>query len=264
MSEIPRIRSAARRILDGDSRGARMTLILALIVTLVAAVGIYTVSLGLYSLGYLLFGEAAWLDVAANGIMILLGIAVGLPLVASLFRMACLAAVVPAAKTAAPALPEILYPFTSVRAYGRCMAVGLETLGWCALWLGIPAVTYSKLAAVFAHMAIRGYHTTLCNLLTVAAFLVCLAIGALMLFLSGRRMGYGYFVFSREDKSLREINRAFRKRPRGLVKPLLLRLSLLGWIAVSILGVLIPFVVHTIPYALCLSAAYGQEMDVLE
>ena len=77
-------------------------------------------------------------------------------------------------------------------------------------------------------------------------------------------MGYGYFVFSREDKSLREINRTFRKRPRGLVKPLLLRLSLLGWIAVSILGVLIPFVVHTIPYALCLSAAYGQEMDVLE
>ncbi len=269
MPVIPRIRTAARRILDGgghDRGGARMTLILSLIVTLVAMVGIYTVSVGLYSLGCLLFEEAVWLDVATYSLMALMGIAVGLPLAASLFRTACRAACPTSADGDADARPSVtpvtlLYPFTSVRAYGRCMAVGLEALGWCILWAGIPVSGYSVLAAVFARMAIRGYHTTMCNLLTVAAFFVCLAIGALMLFLSGRRMGYGYFVFSREDESLREVNRAFRKLPRGFATPFRLRLSLLGWIAVSIVGVLIPFVVHTVPYALCLSAAYGQELE---
>ncbi len=261
------IRRNAHRVLEGRTPWQnRMTLILALTVALVAAVGVYAVSVGFYSVGYLIFGDTLWLNVATYVLMAILEITLVLPLLVSLLRLACrmafaASAAETAAEIAAPTLEGLFYPFTSLRAYGRCMAVGLESLGWFLLWVGIPVGGYSALAALFAHMSIRGYHTTLCNLLTAVAFIVCLAFATLMLFLSGKRAGFGYHVFTREDQSLRNINRHFRSLSRSFVKPFVLRLSLTGWIVLSVLGILIPFVIHTIPYALCLSAAYGQEME---
>ena len=207
-----------------------------------------------------MFGEALWLEAAAYGLAAILETLLVLPLSASLLRLACLMVSAEAdAETASPTLDRLLYPFTSLRAYGRCMAVGLESLGWFLLWAVIPLGGYGALAEFFARMATRGYHSTLCSLLTAAAFLVCLAFAVLMLLLSGKRAGFGYHAFTREDQSLREVNRRFSASPRSCIKAFALRLSLTGWVILSVVGVLIPFVIHTVPYALCLFAAYGQE-----
>lgn len=258
------IRYRARSVLDAGGRWHnRMTLILSQILLLVVFVAIYGVSAAVYALGYLLVGEALWLDAVAYGLMAILGIIVGLPLTMGVWRLVCrmtLRAVKPGEAETLP-LDAILYPLSSLRAYGRCLLLGLEILGWILLIVGIPLGGYRVLAGLFEHLSIRGLHTTLCHLLTVLSFLVCLIWAALMLLLSGKRMGYGYFVFTREETSLREIKGDFKHLRRGVWCPFVLRLSLVGWVALSVVGILIPFVVHTIPYGLFCSAVYGSALE---
>ena len=262
-AEAKEIRAAARRVLDEhDSWHNRMTLILALTVVLVVAVGIYAVCGGLYSVGYLIFGEALWLDVAAYGLMAVLGVLIFAPLAAGLWRLACLMTRRAChMEGSAPATDGLFYPFTSARAYGRCLAVGGESLAWFLLAVALPVGGFVALEGLFDRLATRGLHASLCALLTAVAFLVCVAFGALMFVLSGKRMGYGYFVFTREDVSLKEINRDFKSLRRGFRKPFALRLSLSGWVALSVVAILIPFVVHTIPYGLCCSAVYAAGLE---
>ena len=261
--EAKAVRSSARRILeDRDPWKNRMTMILSLIVILVVAVGMYALCGALYAVGYLIFGEALWLDVVAYSLLGVLSILVTLPLAMGLWRLACLMVSFADGETGTPLTPEdLLYPFTSARAYGRSMAVGLEFLGWIALMIGVPVGGSIALTKLFTQLAARGLHTSLCSLLSVLSVLLCVVFGVVMLFLSGKRMGYGYFVFTREDETLKAVHRHFKSLRRGFVKPFILRMSLAGWVALSFAAVLIPFVVHTIPYALFISAVYGQGLE---
>ena len=250
-------RRQARAVLDGA--GVRLKLILAVIFLLVVAIGLYMAATGLYAIGYVLVGEALWLDAAAYGLMGVLGVTVLLPLAASAYRLACLA--VAGVADSERSVYRILYPFTSRRAYGRCMAVGGGALGWFALIAVIPAGGFWILASLFDRMANSGVLASLCSLMTFVSFAVCLAFGVLMLLLSGRRAGFGYLVFSREELSLGQVNRLFRGCRRGFALPFALRVSLVGWVALSVAAVLIPFVIHTIPYALCCRAVYGKMLN---
>ncbi len=264
------IRRKARLVLDGRSVPQnRMTLILSLIVVLVTAVGVYMLSIGLYMVGYLIVGDALWLDIATYGLMGLLALLLVLPLASATWRLACLMTVrstvsaMPSGlpvTAATPTLSEVFHPFTSLRAYGRTLVVGLETLGWAILSVGLPLAGYRTLAGVFAQMANRGVHTSLCNLLTGVSLLLCLAFGVLMLFLSGLRAGFGYFVFIHDGISVSEVNRYFRGFRRGFVRPFVLRISLAGWVALSVVAILVPFLLHTIPYGLCCGAVYAGEL----
>ncbi len=263
------VRHRARRVLDGEgAKGNRLTLILATVVLLTAAMGVYLISVGLYMVGYLALGAKPWLDIAAYALMGVLALTVVLPLAAAVFRLACLMTCRMAAGTfgfpegltatsVATELALIVYPFTSRRAYGRCMAVGLETLGWTLLWAGLPAAGFGVLASLFDRMAESGVSAGLCDLMTGLSLLLCVGLGVLFLFLSGWRAGFGYFVFAHEDMTLGEVNRRFKGCRRSFARPFILRLSLTGWVALSIVAVLVPFVLHTVPYGLCCGAVYG-------
>lgn len=270
-SRAANTRRKARRVLDDRAGwGNRMTLILATVVLLVMAVGVYLTSVALYMAGYLYFGDALWLDLATYALMGVLGILLVLPLGVGLWRLACLmtlhAQAIPLSQDLPvtkdrPTLDQLFYPLASVRSYGRALAVGLESLGWFLLYAGVPAVGFGVLRQIFYTMSVRGVHMTLCNLLTLASLVLCAAVGLVLFFLSGRRAGFGYFVFIHDDLALKEINRYFRGFRRSFARPFVLRVSLVGWMALSVVGVLIPFVVHTIPYALCCSAVYAAELE---
>lgn len=265
------LRLKARRILDGaGKKSPRMTLILAVTTLLTLAVGSYMVASAAYMVGSLLGASVFWSDVIAYSVLGVLALFVVLPLGASVFRLACLAVLDQRAYAspvgleltdATPELIQLLYPFTSRRAYGRCMAVGLEALGWLLLWGGVPALGYGLLAEHFAHLATRGVSTELCGLLTFLAFVVCLGVGILMLFLSGRRAGFGFLVFAHPDLPVRAVNRYFKGFRRSFARPFALRMSFTGWILLSILAVLVPFILHTIPWGLCSAALYGATLE---
>ena len=260
------VRRRARRVLEGN----RMTLILAVIVLLVTAMGVYLGSVALYMAGSLYFRDALWLDPATYALMGVLGLFLVLPLGVGVWRLSCLMTLrisdtprfpgLPYTKDR-PTLDQLFQPFSSFRAYGRALAVGLESLGWFLLYAGIPAVGFGILHHIFATMSVRGVHMTLCNLLTLASLVLCVAVGLLLFFLSGRRVGFGYFVFVHDDLALKEVNRYFRGFRRSFARPFALRMSLVGWMLLSVVGVLIPFVIHTVPYALCCSAVYAAGLE---
>ena len=260
------VRRRARRVLEGN----RMTLILAVIVLLVTAMGVYLGSVALYMAGSLYFRDALWLDMATYALMGVLGLFLVLPLGVGVWRLSCLMTLrisdaphfpgLPYTKDR-PTLDQLFQPFSSFRAYGRALAVGLESLGWFLLYAGIPAVGFGILHHIFATMSVRGVHMTLCNLLTLASLVLCVAVGLLLFFLSGRRVGFGYFVFVHDDLALKEVNRYFRGFRRSFARPFALRMSLVGWMLLSVVGVLIPFVIHTVPYALCCSAVYAVGLE---
>ncbi len=261
------LRHRARRILDGTGkRSNRLTLVLAVTILLTVAVGSYMAASGAYMLSLLLGASVFVSDLIAYGLMGVLGLFVVLPLGASVFRLACLAVLESRAYTSPmefevtddiPDLIELLHPFTSRSAYGRCMAVGLGACGWAMLWGGIPVGAYRLLANQYDRMANQGFSAELCNLLTILTLVACLCFGLLMLFLSGYRAGFGFFVFVHPSLSVREVNRYFKGFRRNRVCPFSLRLGFVGWILLSLLAVLVPFVLHTVPWALCSAALYG-------
>lgn len=247
-----------------------MTLILAVTTLLTLAVGSYMVASAAYMVGHLLGAGNFWADVIAYSVLGVPALFIVLPLGASVFRLACLAILNQKAYSspvglnltdATPDLIQLFYPFTSRQAYGRCMAVGLEALGWTALWGGLPTLGYGLLAEYFARLATRGVSTELCGLMTFLAFVVCLGVGILLLFLSGRRTGFGFFVFAHPDLPVREVNRYFKGFRRSFARPFALRMSFTGWILLSILAVLVPFVLHTIPWGLCSASLYGATLE---
>ena len=80
------VRRRARRVLEGN----RMTLILAVIVLLVTAIGVYLGSVALYMAGSLYFRDALWLDPATYALMGVLGLFLVLPLGVGVWRLSCL------------------------------------------------------------------------------------------------------------------------------------------------------------------------------
>jgi hypothetical protein len=290
-----------------------MTLILSVVILLTASVGTLLLSSGLYgalTLAGVSVGLADGIAYALMGVLAVFGL---LPLVAGCYRLTCLEARraclearrscltarqgCPSAGEApnllavdeSPELWGLFQPFTSLRAYGRALAVGLEWLGWGLAVFGIPALCFrissllrsvsdavSDVASDAVSDAVSdaaggtvseavlpfldGLDPAAAGILAVMIPLAGLLLGLLALLLSGRRAGFAYLAFIHAPLSLGEVNRYFKGFRRGILAPLALRLSLLGWVALSVVAVLVPFVLHTIPYALCCSAVYGAGM----
>jgi hypothetical protein len=97
-------------------------------------------------------------------------------------------------------------------------------------------------------------------LIMVGIVLAGLGWGFGTLLLSGRRLGFGYFVFVHEELSLGDANRCFRTHKRPLRPALCLRVRLAGLYALSFVGICVPFVFHSIPLGLCCSAVFGRAL----
>lgn len=259
------LRRRARLVLNGRSGTSshRLILSLAIILVLVAGMAFYAAMSGLYMAGSILLGETVWLEVVADGLLALLLFLLVLPLATSLWRLAVLmtapdgettdglSVAVPAAE-----LVELFYPFTSLRAYGRTMAVAVELLVWAFLTLGLPLLGFRLLyQLVIPLVATAGI---LHGLLVAACVFACLALVVGVFFLSGTRAGFGYFVFVHESMTLRDVNRYFRGFRRSVTAVFCLRMGLVGWYALSVAAILMPFVFHTIPYTLCCAAVYSR------
>lgn len=258
------IRRQARGILNSRSGGGshRLTLALSAVLILTAAIALYAAVACLATAGYVLFENTDRVDLAADILLLLLCLGLLLPLMASLRRLAALRAVPDRQEPCPYPLPEatlaeLFYPFTSLRAYGRTMAVALEGLGMLLLGLGLPilGVRLSSMA-----LSATSLPSPLQGLLLATAGILGLGWGFLAFLLSGKRYGWSYFVFLREDLSLSDAYRLFGSLRRPLLPVLCLRLSLFGWVGLSILGLGVPCILHTLPYALCCSAAYSRSI----
>lgn len=253
------LRRQARQTLNRNGGRHRLTLTLAYLTVLIVAGGIYTLSSGVYTLAHVLTTPAMISDdllgSLADLLLALLCLFLLLPLLSGIWRLACLMTAppedFPADKRPSAALSQLFYPFTSLRAYGRSMAVGLESLGWVLMTAVVPVLLFRSVRAI---LDLPGILIALC--LTVC---VLLGLGAFLL--SGKRSGFGYYVFLHEDVSLRDADRYFRSLPRPLLLPLLWRLPLLGWALISIVSVLIPLFPHTLPYCACCAAVHARRLQ---
>ena len=260
-------RRQARDTLRSRSRGKghRMILVLSLVIILVVGVALYMAAGCLETAGYILFGETPLVEAAAITLLVLLLLGLLLPLCGSVFRLACLmTAPEDGSSEGLPVwlpevtLSELFYPFTSLRAYGRVMAVVMESLGFTVLSVGLPILLFR-----LALLTLGSLHRTfpvLFALAAVAVFLFCLSLGLLFFFLSGRRAGFGYFVFIHDWMPLGEVNRYFRGFRRSFAAVFCLRISLAGWYALSVAGLLVPLLLHTAPYSFCAAAAYARSL----
>lgn len=265
------VRQRARRVLNGGGgRGALLTLVLAIVILLTASVCVFVVAQGGSAVAYLLGLSILWQDILFYALLGVLGLFLILPLGASAYRLVCLSVLKASRPPVSPHMPitrdepeliQLLRPFRSRADYGRCMAVGLETAGWLMLMILLPLMGYRSLAGLFVYLEKEGMAGWLATLLTVVSLVVCILFGVLILFLSGKRMGFGYLAFIHNELPVGEVNRYFRSLNRGFVFPFVLRLSLVGWMALSVAAVLIPFVLYTGPLGLCCSAVYGAELE---
>ncbi len=262
------LRRRARLVLNGYSgrTSHRLTLTLALVLVLTVGVALYAAVSGLYMAGFMLFGEAVWLELAADGLLLLLLLALALPLLTSVWRLACLMTApdgdtVDGLPVSVPAatISELFYPFTSIRAYGRTMAVAMEGLAWAVLFLGLPILGFRLLCTLV--IPLTGAAGALNALLAVAGFFGCAGMAVGFFFLSGRRAGFGYFVFVHETVTLGDVNRYFGGFRRSAATVFCLRVSLAGWYALSVVAILLPFVFHTLPYTLCCTAVYSRQLN---
>lgn len=260
-------RHRARGVLGGYSGRVShwMTLVLALVFVMTAAVALYMAMGGLATAGYLLFDEAVWVDAVTNVLLVASYLVWILPLLASVWRLACLmtapdGAVVDGMAVSVPSatLTELFYPFTSLRAYGRTMAVAMEGLGFTVLTVGVPILLFRL--ALLPLKLLKGSFPFLYGLAVAALVLICLALGLLAFFLSGKRAGFGYFVFVHEGMTLTDVGRYYRGFKRPLIPAFIQRVSLWGWYALSVVGILVPFLFYTIPYGLCCAAVYSREL----
>ena len=261
------LRRQARSVLNGHCEGHanRLTLTLSLVLVLTVGIALYAAVSGLYMVGFLLWGDTLWLELTADALLILLLLVLVLPLLTSAWRLACLMTApdgtaadgfpvsVPAAT-----LSELFYPFTSLRAYGRTMAVAMEGLAWTVGFLGLPILLFRLLSTRV--IPLTGAAGSLNSLLLAASFLACLGLAVGVFLLSGRRAGLGYLVFVHESMTLGDVNRYFKGFDRPMTTVFCQRVSLAGWYALSVVAILLPFVFHTLPYSFCCAAAYSRQL----
>ena len=260
------IKGLARAVLGGHSGGLshRLTLTLGVILLITVSIALYAAVACLALAGEFALGDALWIDAVANCLLVMLELGLTYPLVVSLGRLSCLMAAPDgevshgmAVSVPTPDLTEIFYPFTSLRAYGRTMAVGMEALAFLLCGIGLP-VLLGRLA--WLSMLTAGWETWLRGLIMVGIVILGLGWGFGVLLLSGRRMGFGHFVFVHEELSLGDANRYYRTLNRPLLPALCLRLHLLGLYALSVVAICVPFVFHSIPFGFCCKAVYGREL----
>ena len=265
------IRGHAMAVLNGRSGrySRRLTLSLAVILILTVSIALYAAVACLSMTGYILFDGMAWVDIACNGLLLLLGLVFVLPLMGSLWRMACLMTapdgeVVDGLPVSAPqvTLTELFYPFTSLRAYGRTMAVMAESLLFLLAGLGVPILAFRLASHILDGVA--DFPPLFRTLILAAVVFLGIGWGFLVFLISGCRAGLGYFVFVHENMLLTDVCRYYRCFRRPLFPAFCLRVSLLGWVALSVAGICVPFVFHTIPYGLCCFAQYGRTLNRVE
>ncbi len=185
-----------------------------------------------------------------------------LPLLTALFRMAVLMmeAYVEAERGEPQkriGLGEILYPFTSFEAYGRTMLVALRSVASVVMVVVSPValIVAASLWVPLVSSGKPGIVHVLLWLLNISA--ACLSLAFLAVW-RARASGFGYFIFSYPDTSVKELYQAFKSCRRTAALPLWMLLSFVGWSLVSLLAVFIPFLVHTLPYMLLSGASYGR------
>jgi hypothetical protein len=218
------IHGQARGVLGGHSGGIshRLLLTLSVITVLTAALALYAAVACLATAGELVFGEdALWVYALSNTLLAALGLIFVLPLAVSVGRLASLMAAPDgevihgmAVSVPTPCLTELFYPFTSLNAYGRTMAVGMEGLAFLLCGLGVPILA-GRL--VWLSIQTAGIAPWLLALVMVGIVLLGMGWSFGILLLSGRRMGFGYFVFVHGELSLGDANRYYR----SLCRPLL-------------------------------------------
>ena len=262
-----RIHGSARDALGGHSGGLshRLLLTLAVITVLTVSIALYAAVACLAVAGAYVFGEdALWVNAVANTLLAALELALALPLAVSICRLACLMAAPDGevirgmvVSVPTPSLTELFYPFASLRAYGRTMAVGMEGLAFLLCGVGLPLLTgrlvWLTLLSDVAAEWLRA-------LILVGMILLGLGWAFGVLLLSGCRMGFPYFVFTYEELTLGDANRCYRSYRRPLLPALCLRLRLLGLYGLSLVAICVPFVWHSIPLGLCCTAVYGRDL----
>jgi len=258
----------ARVVLGGHSGGIshRMILTLSVITVLTVSIALYTAVACLATAGYLAFGEdALWVDAVSNTLFVALCLVLVLPLTVSVRRLASLMAAPDgevlcgmAVSVPTPSLAELFYPFASLRAYGHTMAVGMESLAFLLCGIGVPILA-GRL--VWLSMQTAGMAPWLRALIMTGMVLLGIGWGFGTLLLSGLRTGFGYLVFAHEELSLGDVNRLYRSLRHPLLPPLCLRLRLLGLYTLSVLGICVPFVFHSVPLGLCCGAFYGRVLQ---
>ena len=267
------IRKNAKIILDLPGRDCRLRLILAQIAVIALSLAVPLIldclSLLIYALPYVTDGKIpVWLLILRGilwGANILL---VVLPLLAGLYRMAVLSV----QRSGEPpqtsgenfvdfGVWEFLHPFTSLRAYTCTLYVGIRVLFRTILILLPSAVI---MLSVIWGIPILGHSCP--AVLTAVLWVLAIALSCLSLWgmtvWGARSAGLAYFVFAYPERNLWEITTAFKRFSRDAATPLWMRLSLLGWFLLSALAVLVPLLLHTVPYILLSEAVYGQSLEI--
>ena len=263
---VARVQREARNVLGGHSGGLshRLILTLSVIILLTVGVALYAAVACVAMAGEIAYGAEPWIDAVANTLLVALALGLFMPLSVSLERLSCLMAapdgeVVHGMAVSVPtaSLPELFYPFSSFRAYGRTMAVGMESLGFLLVGAGLPTLV-GRL--VWLSAVAGGMTPWLLGLSMTGIVVLGLCWGFGILLLSGRRMGFAYFVFVHEELSLGDANRLYRSHRRPLLPVLFLRMRLLGLYALSVAGIGVPFVFHSIPLGGCCKAVYSRDL----
>lgn len=270
---LSQIRQQARDILNGHSDGInnRLIFVLSLLIILTAAMTLYLILGGLYSGAAAILGDQPYLEPTADLLFGLCLVFVILPMLTALWRMASLMTApdgevrdgmtvqIPSVSVA-----DVFYPFTSPRAYLRTMTVAMDALAWLIL----PLVLLLTLLPIHAALAWAEPHLptwlTLGTLIMIVDGLFvpfCVLVGLLTFFLSGKRAGFGYFVFIHEELTVKDIKRYLRGFKRPLWRVFALRLSLAGWMILSVVGCLLPLLIHAAPYGLLCSASYAAGLE---
>ena len=268
------IRRRARELLGGHSDGVnnRLILILAMAIIMAVAMTVYLVLGGVYSAAAALWGELPTLDAVLTLAFGVSFVCLILPMLTALWRMACLMTApdgetVGSMRVSVPSVSvaDVFYPFSSPRAYGRTMTVAMDGIAWLILPVVLVLITEVGYAALTTSESLTAWLTeetltVIADILRFCCVSVSCGVGLLTFFLSGRRAGFGYYVFVCDDWSMRDVRRFFRGFGRSPLRVLALRLSLVGWMLLSIVGFLLPLVIHAAPYGLLCSACYAASL----
>ena len=261
------LRRRAGNILNAPFSDNRLTLALALIIVIGLGFAVPMVLDSLLMLADVLMllsptAKIHWVLILYGCLMGVVTVFLTLPLFCSLCRMAVLMSEAHRKSEAGGtcekvSIGEILYPLTSMKAYGRTLYVALRGMGHFLLSL-FPAVAVMVAAFWWMPMVKHSVAPLVYILLWVANIAVAFVLLALMLILAARNMGFAYFVFACPQRSLKESGRAFKSSRSMGILPLWMLLGYTGWILVSLVAVFIPFLIHTLPHMLLAGASYGR------
>ncbi len=265
------LKKRASRVLDHAASRNRLTLVLGLMCVIGLGFAIPMILDCLLVIAELLTalsdsGKVLWPVILYAAVLSAVTIFFTLPLTAALFRMAVLMTEAHErdgldGQRATVGLGELLYPFTSARAYGRTLYVALRGIGLFLLAI-LPSILLI-VASVYLIPMVGDISLPLVEffLWLIVITAACLALTGLSR-LTARGTGLGYFVFVNDEVPLKDLRRDFEQTPhRSASLPLWMLCTYLGWILLSIIAVFIPFVIHTLPHMLLSWASYGRYLS---